>query len=356
MNIGGREKVVLDLVKHIDKSIFDVEIACLGTEGTLYENFRQLNVTLHFFRKGPGLDIWLFERLRKFIQNGRYRIVHCHNPGALLYGGVAAKLSNVPRIINTEHGYGNEISKRKVIAETILRNRISKTVAVSNDLRKNLYANFMAKKNKIITIHNGISCKSSKSGIDKAAFKKSIGINSGDYVIGTVGRLETVKDHKTLIEAFNIVNRQSKKTKLIIVGDGKEKDSLHKTVQNLKLEKCIIFTGERNDINDLLDVMDVFVLSSLSEGVSITLLEAMRHGIPIIATSVGGNKEVIENQKTGILVAKKNPMELSAYLLFLRKNIELANSLKDKARERVMKDFNITTILKRYESLYTGEM
>lgn len=355
MNIGGREKVVLDLVDYIDKSKFEVEIACLGSEGTFHEKFKKLHLNLHFFNKHPGFDVGLFGRLKKLIVRGKYQVVHCHNPGALIYGSIGAMFSGVSKIINTEHGYGTEISKRKVLLETVLRNKIYATVAVSDDLKRKLCEHSLANPKKIVTIHNGIPCYNSQPIADKAAVKKSLGIDAGDFVVGTVGRLEAIKDQKTLLEGFNIFQRKRSDTKLVIVGDGKERRNLHKTASSLNLDRSIVFTGERNDVDRLLRSMDAFILPSLSEGISITLLEAMRAGTPVIATSVGGNVEIVENNTSGFLIPHSSPGIIADKLFHLMESREVADSMRINAERRIQQHFNIVTCAEKYESLYLGK-
>ena len=352
MNIGGREKVVLDLVEYLDKSKFDIEIACLGPKGTFYNKFKQLGVNMYFFNKHPGFDIRLFGHIRRFLTGGKYQVVHCHNPGALVYGAVGAMLAGVNTVINTEHGYGTAISRRKVLMETLLRNRITATVAVSNDLKSKLASLFQANPAKLITIHNGILCDAKQPAVDRAAFKKSFGFDPDDFVVGTVGRLEPVKDQKTLLEAFSILCDKEKKAKLVIVGDGRERRNLQEKADSLNLNKRIIFTGERNDVDHLLKGMDVFVLPSLSEGISVTLLEAMREGVPVIVTSVGGNLEVVEDNESGVLVPTGRPDIIAHKLHYLMINKNIADSISKSAMRRLKHKFNINNCASKYESLY----
>jgi len=352
MNIGGREKVVLDLAEHIDKSQLDVEIACLGPKGAFYEKFKRLGVNLHFFNKHPGFDIRLFGLLKRFLTSEKYQVVNCHNPGALIYGAVGAMLAGISTVINTEHGYGTEISRRKILMETLLRNRITATVAVSKDLKNKLGSHYLANPEKIVTIHNGIPCDTKQPTVDKAVVKRCLGIEPDDYVVGTVGRLEPVKDQKTLLEAFSILHRKKTNTRLMIVGDGKERQNLQRTADRLNLNDSIVFTGERNDVDHLLRGMDVFVLPSLSEGISITLLEAMREEVPVIATSVGGNVEVVEDNTSGFLVLPGSPDTIAERLLLLLSNRKVADSMRKNAKRRLINEFSIVTCAEKYETLY----
>lgn len=352
MNVGGREKVVLDILQHMDKSRFLSEVACLAGMGSLYEDFKARQVPLHFLHKNPGFSPAVYFRLWRLINERRYDVVHSHNPGAFLYGAVAAILAKTPVIINSEHGYGSRISKRKYWAEAFLMNRIDRTFAVSEALRETLASRPFADRDRIRTLHNGIDCELFQSKDKNSILGHNLGIGSADLVVGCVGRLADIKDHDTLIRSFRLVHDDLPRTKLLVVGDGENRRALETLAQMLGLERHIIFTGQRNDIPALLTCMDVFVLSSLNEGISITLLEAMSSGLPVVATSVGGNLEVLRNGSCGILVPPRNPEKMAEAILSIISDPTKANALGTTAQERVKQAFFIKNMVRELESVY----
>jgi len=352
MNIGGREKVVLDILQHIDKKRFLLEVACLGGGGSLYHAFRAKHVALYFLHKKAGFSPAIYFKLRQLIKSRDYDVVHTHNPGGFLYGAVASILAKTPVIINSEHGYGSHISKRKYWAEAFLMNRINMTLAVTKHLEECLSGRPFADKSRIRTLHNGIDCEQYESKGTKNRVEKSLGISSTDIVVGCVGRLAAIKDHETLMRSFKLVHGDFPKTKLVIVGEGENRKSLEALRQTLRLESHIVLTGERNDIKTLLSRMDVFVLSSLNEGISITLLEAMSSGLPVVATSVGGNTEVLENGLCGILVPPRDPEKMAQGILTIISDQGKARSLGKAAKKRVKEKFSIKRVVRELESLY----
>lgn len=352
MNIGGREKVVLDVLEHIDKKRFIVEVACLGRRGSLYHAFRSKHVTVHFLNKQRGFSPRVYFQLRRLITEKRFDIVHSHNPGAFLYGAIAAILAKVSTIINSEHGYADVISWRKRIAESILTNRISRTLAVSKDLASILSNRPFARKSNIQILHNGIDVDKFSSSKKRAVIRESIGIKDPEILIGTVARLAAVKGHETLIRSFRLIRYAFSEAKLLIVGDGDRKEVLQNLVRELNLRENVIFAGQRSDIPDVLSAMDIFVLSSLNEGLSITLLEAMASGLPVVATSVGGNLEVVENGISGLLVPSNDAEKMAEALNSIITDKSIPRSFGEAAKRRVREHFGAQRMVKDLETIY----
>jgi glycosyltransferase involved in cell wall biosynthesis len=173
-----------------------------------------------------------------------------------------------------------------------------------------------------------------------------------EFVVGHIGRIAKEKDQLTLIRAFLRVIKEIEKVKLVIVGDGPRKHHLMDTVSKLHLEDKVIFTGSRSDIPVLLSIFDLFVLSSITEGTSLTLLEAMTAKVPIIATDVGGNSNVISNGFNGFLVPSQDPKALAEKIVYLIRNKNIRLSVIDNG-EKVIKDrFSIEKMLGKYKEVY----
>jgi glycosyltransferase involved in cell wall biosynthesis len=173
-------------------------------------------------------------------------------------------------------------------------------------------------------------------------------------VVGIVARLARVKDHVTLLEAYLSLTALGDKNRLLVVGDGQLRAKLEDLAFSLGISKRVIFAGLRDDIPDLMRAMDIFVLSSLSEGISLTLLEAMACCLPLVATEVGGNPEVVINGETGYLVPPRNPEEMAKKLLLLINNEKLRRQMGEKGRERVIRNFGIKETTRKYEELYNS--
>lgn len=357
LNIGGRENAVLEVIRALNKNKFDVNVCCLRRKGTLYESFAKEGINIHFMGNTNGIDLTMYFKLSKFLKDHRYDIVHTHNPGAFIYGTLGAKLAGISLIVNTEHGYGYKLSWRKKVIEHVLRNFISVTIAVSEDLRLKLSRGFMCQPADIVTIYNGIDMERfSKHDSETKNLRKHYGFNLDDKIIGIVARLVEVKDHKTLLKAMQICLNEMPSLKLLIVGDGPLMAELQKYTMEIGLQENVICMGERTDVNKLMAILDLFILSSTSEGISMTLLEAMASGKPVVATSVGGNPEVVKNGKTGLLVPSKNPQAMAEAILGLLNDQSKLILFGQRGRERVKEAFCIRKTIKSIENLYENLM
>lgn len=352
MTVGGREKVVLDILDHLDRSRFELELVCLGGQGALYDEFLKRDVPIRFFWKRSGVRPGLFLELRRYLAKSSCRIVHSHNPGAFMYAAVAALSCRVPVIINSEHGYGEDISWAKTIVESILTKSIDLTLAVSDELRVKLMDRPFSLARKVKTLHNGVDVEAFGSCSGGGAVRSELGFSGNHILIGTVGRLEEVKDHETLIRAFKIVHDVNPDCRLVIVGEGRKRRELTTLSGALNLNGAVTFTGERRDVSSLLSAMNIFVLPSRSEGISITLLEAMASGTPVVATSVGGNPEIVEPGLSGLLVPPGSVDGLADAVLRLVHQPDVGRALGSAGRKRVRERFSLSSSITELESVY----
>jgi glycosyltransferase involved in cell wall biosynthesis len=227
-----------------------------------------------------------------------------------------------------------------------------KIIAVSKELEEYLVNVVRLPAMKTTTFINGID-------IDKYSFRakpsylmKEFGIAQKTKVIGTVGRLAEVKDQTTMIEAFSKVNQIFSESVLMLVGDGPMKSVLQQLASTKGLYDKVLFVGNRTDVPDLLNLLDVFLLTSLSEGTSISLLEAMSSGIAPIVTNVGGNPSLVDHSINGFIVSPKNIDELSEKMIYLLQNEEKRKEFGENASLKVRNKFSLAKMVKEYESLY----
>jgi len=329
-------------------------LGCLLYAGVLEEEVKKLNVEIELLHKPAGLDFSLPFRLAKVLKRRNISLIHTHNTGAYLYGAIAAKLAKVPVIIHTEHGRDFPDKRRLMLAERILSLWTSKIIAVSHDLKNSLVECENISPGKIIVIPNGIDLDLFQDYSQEIVNKKrsEMGLNPDDFIIGNIARLAPIKDHKHLIKAFKIVLREVHNAKLIIVGNGPLREELFDYSNNLGLSKKIFFLGERKDIPELLATLDVFVLSSQNEGISLTLLEAMAAKRPVVATTVGGNKEIVEDGITGYLVPPENSEKLAKAIVNVAANSKAALQMGIFARERVRQKYSLEKMVERYREVY----
>ena len=290
---AGAGRVVYDLVKFGRwKSV----VVSIYPNGELEEDFRKLGVKIINLNKRPGMGLGMMFKIAKICFKGRIDLVHTHNVDAYDYGVLGAVLASC-RVIHTAHGKSVKRSKFKKFREKIFHKCLSiflnDYITVSNDLGIYAYKNWSLIKPK--TIYNGVDTSKYKPLKVSRKFLLKYDINANDKIVGIVAGLRPVKNHSMLIKAMRIVVDKVKNAKLVIVGDGPERSRLEKLVSELKMEKNVVFLGNRFDTVKLYNSFDVNVLCSFSECFSMTLLEAMACGVPCIATNVGGNPELVNN-------------------------------------------------------------
>lgn len=352
LSIGGLEQVVLNLTRQLDRNRYEPSVACLRESGTLKAEFEKQNIPVFEFNSGEGLAFDLPFKLARLIKTQRVDIVHTHDLGPYLYGTVAAKLARVPVVIHTEHSYLTQNTQLLKLSERVLSWFTNKIISDSDAVTRFLVDEEQINPRKITTILNGVDTdRFSKNGYNNK-LKKSLGLPDDSKVIGTVGRLVEVKDQHSLITAFAAVRKKVESCHLIIVGDGPLKENLKQLASQLGVDDYVHFPGKRRDIPQILDAMDIFVLSSLSEGLSLSLLEAMAASKPVIATAVGGNIEIINSDEVGVLVPARNPIALAEKLIRLLSKQSAAYEMGKKARQRVIEKFSLSAMTRAYQDVY----
>jgi sugar transferase (PEP-CTERM/EpsH1 system associated) len=353
LEIGGLENGVVNLVNRIGPRFRHV-VVCLTTEGALRQRLDS-HVEVHTLHKHRGHDVRAFLRLVALLRRIRPRIVHSRN-WAAFDAVAAAYMARVPVVIHGEHG--REISdpegqnRRRNGARRLCAPIIDRFVAVSDDLRRWLVERLHIAGSKVTTIHNGVDL-GRFSHQDQLESRVTVGIPASAQVIGTVGRLDPVKDQAGLIRAFARLASTRPQAMLVIAGDGPCRGELEALVVALGLERRVRLLGSRSDIPVVLGALDVFALPSIAEGISNTLLEAMATGLPVVATRVGGNPELVEDGRTGILVPVRDESALAAALDGYLDDGHLRTLHGKGARERVVQHFSLERMGHAYTELYT---
>jgi glycosyltransferase involved in cell wall biosynthesis len=324
-------------------------ICCLYRSGAWASRLRS-EVQVFELRKKRGLDLSVVKPLRDYLVRHKIDILHTHNPGTLLYGVLAAKWAGTPAIINTEHGFAYDLSLKARVKEKLLYYYVDRITAVSDKLKNDLISIYALKDKKIQTIRNGVL--SAKIEEHPSISRKKVGMSRNCFNIGIVGRLVPVKNHGMLLDAFSMVRTKNRMVRLWIVGSGELETRLKRQAQRLKIQDDVVFMGSRVDIPVILNALDLFVLCSSSEGLSITLLEAMSAGLPIVATDVGGNSEVIENERSGLLVETNQPEDLARSISRLIDNKDEAAKMGLMARQRYLDSFSVDLMAQRMVNLY----
>ncbi len=343
LEVGGLEKVVLNLARLAAQDAFEPRVICLREPGALAPQFAALGVPVESLDcpdlpKGRTL-FRLIQRLRRL----RPHVVHTHNPGPHLFGAVAARATGVPVVIHTKHGR-NQPGRARAVAWNRLASSLSDcVVSVSHATAAVARGVERVPERKLRVIHNGI---------DLAAFPTRTPPGGTATPAIHVARLQRIKDQPTLLKAVRLVVDAEPDFRLDLVGDGPARAELQALAKELGLTGHVRFLGERDDVSALLSAASVFVLSSLSEGVPLTLLEAMATGLPAVVTDVGGNREIVMPGETGLLVPPGSPPALAEAIRTLWTHPDQARRFGAAGRRRVEEAFDIRHVAARYESLY----
>jgi sugar transferase (PEP-CTERM/EpsH1 system associated) len=352
LGVGGTENGVVNLINAQQDDLRHTVVTMTGG-GALTARL-PASVEVHSLGKRPGLDWATFLRLRRVLHQLAPDVVHSRN-WATFDAVLAARLAKVPAIIHGEQGRSIHDPEGKHPRRNRIRRLLSplvdRFVTVSFDMRRWLVSEVRIPAHKVITIHNGVD-SARFIPADIPAGRTAIGLTPDRPVIGTVGRLDPVKDQAGLIRAFVQVRSQFPEAVLVIAGDGPCREELRGLVASLQLGENVRLLGERKDIPNVLGALDVFVLPSIAEGISNTILEAMATGLPVVATRTGGNPELIVDNVTGILVPVRAPEALARAVNTYLRDPRLRHAHGRTARERAIKDFSLERMASQYRDLY----
>lgn len=345
LDVGGAERMILSLLSNIDTKHYEVSACSISSSVALIKEFEQENIPVYILNKGNGFDIKVIARLFNILKKEKIDILHTHNYYAWIYGGLATLFLPACKHVHTQHSNIVMPKPPAFLVKKLLSLIPKKVITVSDQVLDTLINNnYFTNRNKSAVICNGI---------DTQKFYPSDKSNDSErIIIGIVARLSEVKNHKLLINAVAKVCAENSNVSLKIVGDGPLNLVLKKQVKQLNAEDFIEFLGERNNISDILRSFDIFVLSSFSEGFSISILEAMSTALPVIATDVGGNSSNVTHNETGLLVQSDNVAKLSAALQKLISSKELRERYGNNGREKVVNLYSISKMVDDYQNIY----
>ncbi|HPP86887.1 MAG TPA: glycosyltransferase [bacterium] len=353
-NLGGAELQVLNIVNFLDKSLFETFVLTINVTSEVLEKFNKKNIKVINLEINNIFKIYRIILIPFIFIKYKIDILHTHFFYAHLTGRIFGFFCGIKKIFSTEHNLidwtQRNILLRKLNYFTVYY-LTDKIIAISNSVAEILKQNNI-QQNKILKIYNGIDIKkySQKIGEDKKQkIKEELNIKN-EIVLLTIARLEKRKGLNYLIEAVEKLRKIN--IKLLIVGAGKEYKNLTKQVEILKLTNKVLFTGAKQNVNEILQIADLFIMPSISEGLGIAIIEALAAGVPVIATNTGGIPEIVENNVNGILVEPQNSDALANAILKILTDGELLNFLKSNAQNSVCQKFDIREIIKIYQELY----
>jgi glycosyltransferase involved in cell wall biosynthesis len=351
---GGAESVVARLATSLDAARYR-SVTCLFRDGWLRHRCERAGVETQILPLKRRFDRRWLRSFARLVREREVSLIHAHEFGANTYGALAARMLGIP-LIATVHGrsyYADRADRRwayRVISH------LATMVAVSEDVKRFLVEVTGAAAQRIRVVRNGIGVAAPVSRDQLRVQRSALGLAPTERVVGVVGSLYGVKGHRYLLEAGPRILATAPSTKFVIVGRGELEPELRAHATRLGLQDRVHFLGFREDARELLPMFDVFALPSLSEGLSIALLEAMAAGCPVVATNVGGNSELVSDGETGLLVpAADAPSLASAIGRLLNDEVE-ARRLGDNARCRVTVRFAAERMVGEYQAIYAGEL
>jgi glycosyltransferase involved in cell wall biosynthesis len=302
----------------------------------------------------PGFHPALALRLARILKERHIDIVHCHHYSPYVYGLLASVLNPRVQLVFTEHGRLSDAapSRKRRLVNPILSRWPGKLCAVSADLKNHLVAEGFPARRVGVT-YNGIDPGHRPSSFQRAAARAALGLPETAFVIGTVGRLDRVKNLHLLLQAHALLVKTHPSVRTVIVGDGDQRAALEAHAQTLAVKDSITFAGYRSDVRLLMSAFDVYVNTSTYEGVSLTILEAMATALPVVATRVGGNPEVVIDQETGFLVPAVAASIAEAIGLLIHDE-RRRRVMGDAGRFRVKRHFSIARMVEEYAAVYLG--
>ncbi len=359
LDVGGLENGLVNLINHVPAGRFRHAVVCLTDYTDFRERFER-EIPVYALHKREGKDPGLYARLWRLLRDLKPDIVHTRNLAAL-EGQLCARLAGVSCRVHGEHGRDvHDLDGTRLRYRWLrkgFRPLVDRYVALSQELQSYLAREIAVPAHKIVQIYNGVDgqrfCPAGAR--DTSVLPAGFAL-PGSVVIGSVGRMQEVKDPMTLVEAFVHLTQRlgqgAERVRLVMVGDGPLHGAAQARLRNAGLETRAWLPGSREDVPALLRAMDVFVLPSLAEGISNTVLEAMASGLPVVATAVGGNAELIVDGECGAIVPRDDPVAMAGSLLGYVGDEGMRERHGRAARSRAEQQFTLDAMVQRYVQLY----
>ncbi len=357
LNRGGLERVVIDLARAQAAAGHDCQVVCLFEAGALAPELTASGVPVIACGKRDGADLRAIARMRRALAAHRTEVLHSHNGAPHYYAMAAALGLGLRRVVNTRHGMGHARPGSR--PEWLFRQSMrlaDVSVAVSNAAGQRLADTGLVAAHKLRVVPNGIHPDpfQVRDARMRARLAASLGLPADTQLVGFVGRLNWAKDLETMIAAFARVLERRHDAALVLVGEGEERGRLEAAIARAGIGDRVFMLGDRSDVPQLLPAFSVFAMSSVSEGYSIALLEACACALPIVATAVGGNGEIVADGATGLIVPPEDPEALATGLQTLLDDPQHAAAMGDAGRQWLLSNATFEVMSSRYLALYAG--
>lgn len=354
LNPGGTEKLVVEMSLAFSAR-FDLIVVCLDEPGTWAADLRRRGIPVYCLWRQPGLDLAMPWRLAQHFRRARTQIIHAHQCTPWFYSALSRVFYRAPRLLLEEHGrFFPEVRNRvrELVNRLLIRPLTHQFVAVSADIRMRLREFEGLKRAPIDVVYNGVVVEPLLSSEARAQLRTELGFAPGDFVVGTVGRFDPIKNLPMLVESLSRAHRSLPNIRGLLVGHGPVFGAIRKQIEKAGLDGDVHTTGFRSDARRLLQCMDLFVLASFSEGTSMALLEAMAAGVPVAVTAVGGNPEIVIAGESGWVVPSGAVDELSNVIIAAASDSPLRARYARAGQRRFGEHFAFERMIGGYQQRY----
>jgi len=353
MEMGGLENGIVNLINQSDQDSFEVDVLCLRQRGELVSRITRNDCRVYFDGDKSAALLVALRKVRRVFSERHYDIIHTHGFATLLAGYIASFWLQRVAVVNGEHGVVYFDSYRRRMIQRYLMSRTAANITVSDTLAGEISEALGLGRDRFRAIINGVDTEYFKPCAQiRKEVRARLGIDADIFVVGGVGRLESVKNYRCLIEGFAGLRTSTPTAQLVLVGTGSEEAALRAFCMTRGLAEAVNFLGARNDVRELMCAFDVFSLTSTAEGISNTLLEAMSCGVPVLASNIGGNREIVVHGKTGLLHRCGNVAELTRDLVAMAVGDEQRENMSRQCRLHITDHFDISKMVMNYQQLY----
>jgi glycosyltransferase involved in cell wall biosynthesis len=330
---------------------------CLDELGSLGRELRDEGFPIAVLDRRPGVDWSCARRIAEIVRRERVDVLHAHQYTPFFYGAASRGLGSRPPILFTEHGraHPDYPRRKRMVANRVLLRRRDRVAAVGEAVRQALIHNEGIAPGRVEVIYNGIPLErfeTRPTGSERAAIRAEIGLEPEDLVLIQVARLDYLKDHATAIRTIERVAGRCPRARLVLVGDGPERGAIEDLVRQRAMGENVRLLGQRDDVPRLLAAADIVLLTSISEGIPLTLIEAMAAGRPVVSTRVGGVAEVVADGQTGLLAPAGDAAALAEHVLRLAVDPGRRDRLARSGRQRAGDLFSEGRMHEGYRQIY----
>ena len=348
--VGGAERLLVDVARGLDGARFESLVCCIQDKGPLALELEAAGIAVHCLERmrTKRFDLAAVRDLARLLRSERIDVMHSHLYHANLYGRLAARLAGVPAIATVHNTY-TRVKLHRRLLNRILTNARSRVVAVSEDVRRDLVKYDGIPQERIVVIHNGIDVDRVQTRVTREEARARLGIAEPAIVLGSIARLEEQKGHRFLLEALAQLDGRYR---AVLAGDGRLRGELEGRAAALGVAARTTFLGTRHDIPEILKALDMVVMPSLWEGLSIAMLEAMAASLPVVISDVSGVAQVIGDNQYGVKVPPRDPAALARAIRALGEDPRRRAALGAAARQRVIDKFSGRAMLAGLSQLY----